>query len=200
MKRLLLILLSAAGLASAQVDLIVNDLSVDGRFRGQVNQVLAGEFDLAAQTIVTQTLLEPVTDYRWLHIIAGEDDINGLGLGVISVPLAEIPVATPTPQGILYGITIGRLANFNQNLYQLNRTTGTATAVGPMSTVQLGLDWSGLGEVSNQIYAWSSNIAPNGGLWAVNRMTGFSGASRRSLSRHCVSIRLGRYALRPRRR
>ena len=76
---------------------------MDGRFRGEVNQVLAGEFDLARLTIVTQTLSQPLTDFRWVHIIAGEDDINGLGLGVISVPLAAIPVASPVPQFVLYG-------------------------------------------------------------------------------------------------
>ena len=164
MTRILSILLAVAGLASAQApDLIVDDLSVDGRFRGEVNQVLAGEFDLARLTIVTQTLSQPITDFRWVHLIAGEDDINGLGLGVISVPLAEIPVATPTPQFVLYGSSLVDTASTDS----AHSTEPLLEDIGHASTPAS----IALGEAGEALYG-ATRVASDSNIYSVDRVTG----------------------------
>ena len=78
--------------------------------------MLSDAFSLPALTTVTRTLSESVTNFRWVHVLAGEDDINGLGLGVIAVPLAEIPVSNATPQGLLYGVDQARHRGHWQSL------------------------------------------------------------------------------------
>ena len=139
-----------------------------GRSNVLTHTVLSGEFDLARLTAHTVTLSEDVTNFRWVHLIAGEDDINGLGLGVISVPLAVIPVATPTIQAILYGVDASA---GDENLYQINRTSGAATLVGSTG-VGVSQGHFNLAEVNASLFGVAYAPVNAANLFTIDRQTG----------------------------
>ena len=82
------------------------------------------------------------------------------------MPLAAIPAVTPTVQSFLYGIT----RNGPAHLYRIGRTNGVVTDIGPLVT-NAAIQFTGLGELGEQIYAWSPTQL-FGGLFTVNRQTG----------------------------
>ena len=147
------------------MDGVFNDLWVDGRLRGKVNWPLSGGFGLPRLTAHTVTLSEDVTNFRWVHVLAGDDSINGLGLGVISVPLAEIPVASPAPQFVLYGATGGS----DGRLYRLS----TLDAAVLEDIGALGSAITGLGEAGAALYG-AARFGNSIRIYSVDRLTGLA--------------------------
>ena len=144
------------------MDGLFDNLWVDGRLRGKVNWPLSDAFDLPRLTAHTVTLSEDVTNFRWVHVLAGDDSINGLGLGVISVPLSEVPVASPAPQFVLYGTSESRL-------YRLSALNGAVLE----DIGALGSSVRGLGEAGESIYGAGTTTSALI-IYRVDRATGMA--------------------------